>query len=92
MSCLGSLTPRAKAQGTLFVLVPQTETRRPPLTRSVCLSNLFIALLQPSVLRSLRACSEWNKQTALSCGGRTAEVRPRVPTWVLFLLLPIAGH
>lgn len=34
----------------------QIATRRPPLTRSVCLSNFIIAFLQPSVRRSLMAC------------------------------------
>ena len=55
-SCL--LTPSApKPQEHPPCPTPaQIATRRPPLTRSVCLSNFIIAFLQPSVRRSLMAC------------------------------------
>lgn len=52
---------RTKVHGTLPDLVSDRDTET-PLTRSVCLSNFLIAFLQPSVLRSLRACSGTSRQ------------------------------
>lgn len=68
----------------------QTGTARPPLTRSVCLSNFFIAFLQPSFLRSLTACSGTSRQRRAA--GQDGGAGPGVQIWLLLLLLPMAGH